>query len=68
MGSLLALTRLMHRTPQKGHSAKFACKVFSEVDTVFSCPPLEERVILDTRRRTVPPPHEPRPAFLVVTR
>ena len=39
MGYLLALIRLMHRTSQKGHFAKFSCKVFSEVGTVFSYPP-----------------------------
>jgi hypothetical protein len=39
IGYLLALIGLMHRTSQKDHSAKFACKVFSEVGTVFSYPP-----------------------------
>src|SRR5215218_10625950 len=49
-------------------SPKFACKVFWEAATVFSHSPCGERDIADTRRRTVPPPLEPRPASLVVTR
>jgi hypothetical protein len=38
---------------------------FSEATTVFRGPPCGERDIADTRRRTVPPPLEPRPAFFL---
>ena len=57
----------MHPSAWKVDSQEFACKVFSEVATVFSRPPCGERDIADTRRRTVPPPLEARPAFLVFT-
>src|SRR5215216_7037032 len=53
---------------RKMNSPKFACKVFWEAATVFSHSPCGERDIADTRRWTVPPPLEPRPASLVVTR
>jgi hypothetical protein len=39
---------------------------FSEATTVFRGSPCGERDIADTRRRTVPPPLEPRPAFFLV--
>jgi hypothetical protein len=41
---------------------------FSEATTVFRGPPCGARDIADTRRRTVPPPLESRPASFVVTR
>src|SRR5215216_7904420 len=56
-----------HTSAWKGNSAKFVRWAFSEIATVFRGPPCGERDIADTRRRTVPPPLEPRPASLVFT-
>src|SRR5215211_3302952 len=59
-------SRPIHRSAWNRNSAKFACKEFSQAATVFSDPPMWERDIPDTRRRTVPPPLELRPAFFFV--
>jgi hypothetical protein len=66
----LVCSSLLHlRSAWKVSSANyFALTEFSELVTVFSHPPCGERDVADTRRRTVPPPLEPRPASLVVTR
>ena len=58
----------VNKSAHKWNSANFACTEFSEAATEFSHAPCGERDIPDTRRRTVPPPLEPRPASSVVTR
>jgi hypothetical protein len=53
----------IQRSAWKVDSANFRFTEFSEVTTVFSRSPCGERDILDTRRRTVPPPRTPSGVF-----